>query len=234
MNQSALPEGLSDEEAGRRLATHGPNEIEDREGERLAADGIAREAGGLAVDESLLTGESVPVRKQASQQPADAGTGPVGGDDTPLVYASTLVISGHGVVEVLATGRDTRVGRIGASLASIETAPTPLQRQLRRLVQGFGAAAAVTSTVLVVWYGLQRGEWRIGWRALFGTTALAFWGVAGAATAALTVAVAVPGARRLLHFGVPDLGELALGIAAVAAAVCLGAALGLRGRGPGR
>ena len=260
MNQSALPEGLSDEEAGRRLSTHGPNEIEDRErhgllstlrgvvtepmfllllvaaaiylvlgdlgeglllaffavvtvglvifqerrsehaldalrvlaspqvrvvrggqvrriaarelvpgdfflvgeGERLAADGIAREAGGLAVDESLLTGESVPVRKQASQLPAGASSELVGGDDTPHVYASTLAVSGHGVVEVLATGRDTRVGRIGASLAGIETAPTPLQRHLRRLVQVFGAAAVGTCAALVVWYGLQRGDWMQG------------------------------------------------------------------------
>ena len=260
MKQSALPEGLSDEEAGRRLSSHGPNELEDRErhgllrtlggvvtepmfllllvaaaiylvlgdlgeglllaffavvtvglvifqerrsehaldalrvlaspqvrvvrggqvrriaarelvpgdfflvgeGERLAADGIAREAGGLAVDESLLTGESVPVRKRASQLPEGAGNEPVGGDDTPHVYASTLAVSGHGVIEVLATGRDTRVGRIGASLAGIETAPTPLQRHLRRLVQVFGAAAVVTSGALVVWYGLQRGDWMQG------------------------------------------------------------------------
>jgi len=132
------------------------------EGERLAADGIAREAGGLAVDESLLTGESVPVRKRASQLPAGDSIQPVGGDDTPYVYASTLAVSGHGVVEVLATGRDTRVGRIGASLAGIETAPTPLQRHLRRLVQVFGAAAVVTSAALVVWYGLQRGDWMQG------------------------------------------------------------------------
>jgi Ca2+-transporting ATPase len=56
----------------------------------------------------------------------------------------------------------------------------------------------------------------IGWRALTASSALAFWAVA---------AVALPGARRLLHFGVPAAGELALGIAVVAVAVGLGAAL---------
>ncbi|KQW37759.1 cation-translocating P-type ATPase [Rhizobacter sp. Root404] len=260
MSQAELPQGLSDDEAGRRLSTHGPNEIEDRErhglastlrgvatepmfllllvaaaiylvlgdlgeglllaffavvtvglvifqerrsehaldalrglasphvrvvrggqvrriaarelvpgdlflvgeGERVAADGIAREAGGLAVDESLLTGESVPVRKRASQQAAGASAEPIGGDDTPHVYASTLAVSGHALVEVLATGRGTRVGRIGASLADIETAPTPLQRHLRRLVQVFGAVAVLTSAALVAWYGLQRGDWMQG------------------------------------------------------------------------
>jgi len=132
------------------------------EGDRVAADGVAREAVGLAVDESLLTGESVPVRKQASQGTASSATATLGGDDTPEVYASTLIVSGHGVVEVLATGSRTRVGRIGASLADIDTAPTPLQRHLRRLVQVFGGAAAVTCLLLVAWYGLQRGEWMQG------------------------------------------------------------------------
>jgi Ca2+-transporting ATPase len=133
------------------------------EGERLAADGILREAGGLAVDESLLTGESVPVRKVASQGPAaGAGSERVGGDDTPYVYASTLAVAGHGAVEVIATGGGTRVGRIGASLAAIEVAPTPLQRHLRRLVQVFGGAAIAASAALVVWYGLQRGDWMQG------------------------------------------------------------------------
>jgi Ca2+-transporting ATPase len=70
----------------------------------------------------------------------------------------------------------------------------------------------------------------IGWRAVFASSALAFWGVAAAATAALTVAVVVPGARRLLHFGVPTPGDLVLAMAAVVMAVLLGAALSLYAR----
>ena len=72
----------------------------------------------------------------------------------------------------------------------------------------------------------------IGWRALFASSALAFWGVAAAAAAALTVAVLVPGARRLLHFAVPTPGDLALAVASVAGAVLLGAALSLRAKLP--
>jgi Ca2+-transporting ATPase len=132
------------------------------EGERVAADAVARAATSLAVDESLLTGESVPVRKQASTDAAGAPPERPGGDDTPFVYAGTLVVAGHGVAEVLATGRRTRVGQIGASLARIETAPTPLQRQLRRLVQVFAAGALVASLSLVAWYGWQRGDWLQG------------------------------------------------------------------------
>lgn len=131
------------------------------EGERVAADGLVREAGAMEVDESLLTGESAPVRKQADAAPA-ATLQPPGGDAAASVYASTLVVAGHALVEVVATGRDTQVGRIGVSLARIDTAPTPLQRQLRRLVRAFGGAALAVSSLVVLLYGLARGDWLQG------------------------------------------------------------------------
>jgi Ca2+-transporting ATPase len=132
------------------------------EGERVAADGIAREAVGLAIDESLLTGESIPVRKSTAAVDVVADAAPRGGDDTPEVYAGTLVVAGHGHAEVVATGRRTRVGRIGALLSGIESAPTPLQQHLRRLVQLFGIAAVCTCGLLIFWYGVQRGDWMQG------------------------------------------------------------------------
>lgn len=132
------------------------------EGERVAADGIAREAEALSIDESLLTGESVPVRKRAVPQGLPEAPAQAGGEDTAFVFASTLAVSGHALIEVLTTGRSTQVGRIGASLAAIETAPTPLQRQLRRMVQLFGLAALLTCAAVMFWYGLRRGEWLQG------------------------------------------------------------------------
>jgi Ca2+-transporting ATPase len=168
------------------------------EGERVAADGVARESVGLAVDESLLTGESVPVRKRPSEAAADAAPDRPGGDDLPQVFAGTLVVSGHGHAEVVATGRHTQVGRIGASLAGIESAATPLQQHLRRLVQVFGLVAVAASGLLVVWYGLQRGDWMQG---LLSAIALGMAMLPEEFPMALTVFLAV-GAWRLARIQV--------------------------------
>jgi Ca2+-transporting ATPase len=85
-----------------------------------------------------------------------------GGDDLPFVYGGTLVVGGHGVAEVLAIGKQTRVGRIGASLAAIDTAATPLEQNLQKMVRLFAIGALLTSALLVLWYGLQRGQWLDG------------------------------------------------------------------------
>lgn len=133
------------------------------EGERVAADGVVRDTVQLRVDESLLTGESVPVGKRVPALPAASGdSSDTGGDESAFVYASTLVVAGRAVVEAVATGGGTRVGGIGRSLARIETAPTPLERHLRHLVRLFGAVAAVVCTVIVVIYGWLRGDWMQG------------------------------------------------------------------------
>jgi Ca2+-transporting ATPase len=131
------------------------------EGERIAADALLRSASSLTVDESLLTGESVPVRKRVATEATDVEETP-GGDDRPQVYAGTLVVAGHGTAEIIRTGAATHVGRIGASLASIDRSPTPLAGQLRRLVRAFAIAALVVSTLLAAWYGLSRGDWLQG------------------------------------------------------------------------
>ena len=130
------------------------------EGERIAADGVLRRCEQLAVDESLLTGESVPVRKVAVEAAAEAA--PPGGDDQPWIHAGTLAVSGHGIAEVTAIGVATQAGRIGVSLAAIEEAPTLLQRTVARLVRLFGAIALVVSAALLLLYGLLRHDWLQG------------------------------------------------------------------------
>ena len=123
------------------------------EGERVTADAVLREATTLSVDESLLTGESVPVHKRSAAGAADTA------EAISRLHAGTLVVAGQGVAEVIAIGADTAMGRIGASLADIDLAPTPLQRQLRQLVRWLALGALGVSSLLVVWYGLRAGDW---------------------------------------------------------------------------
>ncbi|WP_246173409.1 cation-translocating P-type ATPase [Phyllobacterium endophyticum] len=129
------------------------------EGERVPADGMLISNSGLVVDESLLTGESVPVRKRAG----DGGQLAVpGGDDQPFVYSGTLVVKGHGAAIVLDTGPRTRAGRIGVSLASIVVERTRLQISVNRIVRLFAGLAAIVCCALVVFYGVYREDWLQG------------------------------------------------------------------------
>ena len=133
------------------------------EGERVAADGIVLAAQALAIDESLLTGESVPVQKRARRDddPAEPDLAP-GGEDQPCVYAGTLVVNGEGRVRVTRTGAATRAGAIGRSLVAIDTEATRLQRQTGRLVRLFGVLAGAVSLGLLLVHGLGRGNWSEG------------------------------------------------------------------------
>ncbi len=128
------------------------------EGDRVPADARLVEAQDLQTDESLLTGESVPVRKVPSVQMQAAPKRP-GGDDLPFVYSGTLVVRGVGLAEVLATGQRSEIGRIGRSLGELETAAPHLQTQTRDLVRIFALAGAAVSLLVVVLYGTLRGGW---------------------------------------------------------------------------
>ena len=130
------------------------------EGDRVPADAVVRGATSLSVDESLLTGESVPVGKQPAEGAAPAAA--PGGDDTPFVFSGTLVVKGQGVAEVVAVGAATEMGKIGRALAVLEPEDTPLQRQTARLVRlfaliGFGLCATVVAA-----YALTRGDFLKG------------------------------------------------------------------------
>ncbi len=132
------------------------------EGELIAADGRLRQGSSIRVDESLLTGESIPVRKSVSADGFDRGMAMPGGEDQPYVFAGTLMVGGSGLVEVEATGANTRTGRIGLSLASISAEPTPLQRSIAGIVTLFGGLAFVASVILVALFGWRTGNWLEG------------------------------------------------------------------------
>jgi magnesium-transporting ATPase (P-type) len=87
------------------------------EGDRISADGTVLATHDLQCDESLLTGEAVPVRKIASPGAPPARPG---GDDLPYVYSGSLVVRGHGQAEITATGARSEIGKIGLAITRIE------------------------------------------------------------------------------------------------------------------
>jgi Ca2+-transporting ATPase len=129
-----------------------------REGDRVPADGILVEGAGVEVDESLLTGESEAVRKAPS--PHTDGEAPApGGHDLPYLYAGTMLVQGHGLLRVTATGAASAIGRIGAALGELVPGRSPLQRQVGRLVTVFAIGGAGASVALVAFYVGTGGGW---------------------------------------------------------------------------
>ncbi|HOW81752.1 MAG TPA: cation-translocating P-type ATPase, partial [Spirochaetota bacterium] len=133
------------------------------EGDRVPADAIVLHSVNLTADESLLTGEPVPVRKRKWN--GTEGAGRPGGDDAPAVYSGSMIVGGQGVVRVTATGPRTEMGKIGRALQTLVTEDTNLQVQTGRIVKAFAIAGAVLCTMVVVVYGLTRGDWIQGFLA---------------------------------------------------------------------
>jgi Ca2+-transporting ATPase len=112
------------------------------EGDRVPADGELLSSHDLAIDESMLSGESLPVSKSAG--------------DT--VFGGTLVTLGQGMLRVHATGGHTEMGRIGASLEQIELQASPLRDEMTRLTKRIAIAGALLSVVLIGAYWHARGN----------------------------------------------------------------------------
>ena len=128
------------------------------EGDRVPADGVLVAGDHVQVDESLLTGESVAVRKRATQSIPAALDAP-GGEDSPALYAGTLVVRGTGRVVILATGPRSAVGAIGGSLAGLQREQPRLERETRRIVLVFAIVGSVFSVAAVLLYGFLRHDW---------------------------------------------------------------------------
>lgn len=135
------------------------------EGDRVPADGLLLSCANLAVDESTLTGESVPVGKLPC-----TGTGmddlPAmdrpGGEGSHSLFTGTLVVRGRAELLVVSTGPRTELGRIGSELGSITPAGTRLQSEVNRLVRVIGVIGAIAAVTVTVAFGLTRGGWLDG------------------------------------------------------------------------
>jgi len=126
------------------------------EGDRIPADGIMLYEENLTVDESLLTGESMPVRK-ISKDDKEREMIP-GGDDMPFVYSGTLVTSGRGVLQVKTTGIKTEIGKIGKSLETIKEEDTLLHKETSKIVR-FAAGISIFLCIFVfLFYFFVKGD----------------------------------------------------------------------------
>ena len=116
------------------------------EGDRVVADAELNTSASLELDESLLTGESVPVTKSISDR----------------VFTGSLVVRGHGRAKVITTGLATELGKIGKSIESISFQRTRLQQSIDSIVKTIGIIALITVMAIVIIYGVTRGDWLTG------------------------------------------------------------------------
>jgi Ca2+-transporting ATPase len=116
------------------------------EGERVPADGRILDQNDLRIDESVLTGESVAVEKNAFP------------GEQNQVFQGTMVAGGKGIVEVQATGAATELGKLGKTVAEVESEQTPLQKQIRHFVRQMGVAGGIAFLITFVVNYLLQGE----------------------------------------------------------------------------
>lgn len=130
------------------------------EGDRVPADSVLLSCSNLTTDESLLTGESVPVRKVVWDGEREM-TRP-GGEDLPFVFSGTLIVQGQGIAQVRTTGIHTEMGNIGKALQTVQIEKTQLQQEVGRLVRRVAIFGLALCLLVIVLYGLARGNWLQG------------------------------------------------------------------------
>jgi P-type Ca2+ transporter type 2C len=113
------------------------------EGGRVPADARLAPGAGVELDESLLTGESLPVAKRAGE----------------AVFSGTLVVRGQGRAQVFATGAKSELGRIGVSLAALEPGKTSLELETARIVKLVALFAIGLSLAMAAAHFVLRGDW---------------------------------------------------------------------------
>jgi len=149
---------------GTRLRIAGREVVRDdllvlEQGDRIAADAVLVEAADLQADESLLTGESLPVGKAVATRDVAEDNRRPGGEGQPYVYSGSLVTRGSGIARVLATGPRSEIGRIGQSLATLDTEAPRLRRETTRIVTWCAIGGGAVALLVVLLFGLLRGGW---------------------------------------------------------------------------
>ncbi len=133
------------------------------EGDRVPADCLLLTCNNLMIDEALLTGESVPVRKVAWD--GEEKTYRAGGDDLPFAYSGTLIIQGQAIAEVKNTGSKTEMGKIGVVLQKVERDETRLKQEISHIVRNSAIVGLSLCAIIIVVYGFTRLDWIEGFLA---------------------------------------------------------------------
>lgn len=158
-------------------------------GSAVPADARVIRDAGLRVNESLLTGESVPVDKTSAVVPAETGLA----DRTNMIYTGTTVADGRAFAVVVATAMSTEIGRIGGLVSHIKEGRTPLEDRLDALGRTLVWLALCVAAVVAVLGWSQGLPWSI---VLAASLALAVAAVPEGLPAVATIALAV-GVRRM-------------------------------------
>ena len=127
-----------------------------QEGDRVPADALVMKNNNLLADESLITGESVPVRKREWREGDSIST--PGGEDIPVVYSGSMIVQGNGLVKVIAIGLNTEIGKIGKALDSVIEEPTQLKREMGTLVKRLAIIGILLCVMVIAIYTITRGD----------------------------------------------------------------------------
>jgi Ca2+-transporting ATPase len=139
-----LRDGIPKRIPGREVVPHDVCVI--CEGDRVPADGKLIQASNICVNESILTGESLPVEKSIQ-------------DEANILYAGSMVLNGKGLLFITHTGEETKFGQIGKKLKGIKKIKTPLHSAVKRIVRVMGSVALAVSVGLTLVVFLRKGNW---------------------------------------------------------------------------
>ncbi len=129
-----------------------------QEGDRVPADALVLYSVNLSADESLLTGEPVPVRKSEWNEGGQENPVDPGGDDLPYVYSGSMIVQGNGIVRVVGTGTNTELGKIGKAIESVVEEPTKLKTEMGSLVKKLAFIGVGLCLFVIVLYTYTRGD----------------------------------------------------------------------------
>ncbi len=127
------------------------------EGDRVPADGRLIKVSELEIDESILTGESTPVKKNVSK----VGIKTIVPERKNMVYSGTYVTKGRGIFVVSSTGQTTQVGKIAKMTYEIKEEVSPLKRKLSKFAKKLAIGIAVITMLIFLaetWRALQAGN----------------------------------------------------------------------------